>query len=176
LQKSIRMIKSDKKVAALARDLKNPDISIVIAAIDLLRDTEPFEGAISILIDHYDNCIEKRIKQSISGFLNDLKDTGAKKEIIDSVRLARKEDTVSMIISSCWQSGLDYSDRIDDFIEFFMMSNYDIAFECLTVIEHSVEKIDLKKKKIIINSLKAKISSQSTEKTALVNELVNVLS
>ena len=38
------MIKSDKKVNELAKNLNNPDVLIAAAAIDLLRNTEPFEG------------------------------------------------------------------------------------------------------------------------------------
>ena len=80
-----------------------------------------------------------------------------------------------MIITSCWQSGIDYSDRIDDFIDFFMANNFDIAFECLTVIEQCVQSIDLKKKKEIVVQIKKKISEQPSEKTSLINELINVI-
>jgi hypothetical protein len=169
------MIKSDKKVNDLSKALKNPDLLIVSTAIELLRDSEPFEGAISLLVNHYDVCTEMNIKQLIAAFLNDLKDTTVKQEIINSIGSAKNDDTRSMVITSCWQSGLDYSDRIDDFIEFFMANNFDIAFECLTVIEQSVEKVDIKKKKELVVQIKKKIQKQPSEKIALVNELINVL-
>jgi hypothetical protein len=169
------MIKSDKKVSELTKSLNNPDVLIVAAAIDFLRDAEPFEGAIGLLVNHYDVCNDLNIKLLIAGFLNDLKDTNVKKEIIDSIRNTKNDDTRSMIITSCWQSGIDYSDRIDDFIDFFMTNNFDIAFECLTVIEQSVENIDQKKKKEIVGKIKKKISKQPSEKTALINELINLM-
>jgi hypothetical protein len=169
------MIKSDKKVNELAINLKNPDVSVVAASIDLLRNAEPFEGAIGLLVKYYDTCTENTIKQLIAGFLNDLKDVGAKKEIIDSIYNMKKNDTRFLLITSCWQSGLDYSDNIDDFIKLFINNSYDIAFECLTVIEQSLDRITMTKKKEIIKFLKKKTITQPDDKTALVNELINVL-
>ena len=169
------MIKSDKKVNDLKKNLLNSDILFVSAAIDLLRDSEPFDGAIGILVNHYDNCTEKSVKQSISGFLNDIKDTGARKEIIESLHNSLSEETKSMVITSCWHSGLDYSAQIDDFTELFLKYSYNTAFECLTVIEQSLEKIEESKKQIIIKRLKSSLKTQPDEKTALVNELINVL-
>ena len=81
-----------------------------------------------------------------------------------------------MLITSCWQSGLDYSDNIDSFIDFFMENSFDIAFECLTVIEQSVDHLDPQKRNELIRIIKEKASNQPSDKTALVHELVNVLS
>ena len=170
------MIKSDKKVNDLKKNLLNTDFLFVSAAIDLLRDSEPFEGAIGILVNHYDNCTEKSVKQSISGFLNDIKDTGARKEIVESLHSSLKEETKSMVITSCWHSGLDYSAQSEDFTELFLATSFNTAFECLTVIEQSLEKIEETKKLTIIKRLKSNLKSQPDEKIALVNELINVLS
>jgi hypothetical protein len=176
LLKLNEMIKSDKKVNELAKKLKNPDITAIAATINLLRDEEPFEGAIGLLVNHYSICNEKTIKLLIAGFLNDMKDTGAKKEIINLIREVKKDDVRSMIIASCWQSGLDYSYSIDDFVELIMANkSYDVAFECLTVIEQSVDNIDIKKKNEIITMIKKRISKQPADKIALINELINIL-
>jgi hypothetical protein len=169
------MIVSDKKVSELRKNLKNDDILFVTATIDLLRDSEPFEGAVAILANHYDNCVNITVKQSIALFLNDIKDTGVRKEIIETINLPLNEETISMLITSCWQSGLDYSEMSEEFIRIFKASGYDTAFECLTVIEQCMENIPVKEKRAIVSDLRSCLTSQPSEKRALVNELIRIL-
>ena len=170
------MIKSDKKVKDLANILKTSDVLIVSKAIEKLRNEEPFEGAIMQLADHYTISSENSIKLLINGFFNDIKDTRAIKEVIEAIHSTKNDETRSMLITSCWQSGLDYSENIDAFIDFFMDNSFDIAFECLTVVEQSVDHIDLQKKNDIIANIKKRGPKQPAEKSALVKELINVLS
>ena len=42
--------------------------------------------------------------------MNDLKDQSVSKEIITEIRKPFKPSTIRMLVSSCWQSGLDYSE------------------------------------------------------------------
>lgn len=170
------MLKSDKKLNELAKTLINPDKSLVASKIEMLRNEESFEGAIELLANHYENCNEMDIKVLIAGFFNDLKNPEAKPAVINAIRSSKKDETRLMLITSCWQSGMNYSENVDDFTEFFLENSYDIGFECLTVIEQCVEDIDLKKKKEIIGLLKGKKASQPADKEPLLNELVNVLS
>jgi hypothetical protein len=47
--------------------------------------------------------------------MNDIKDKELCDEIIAEIKKPRKSSTVSMLVSSCWQSGLDYSAYSRDF-------------------------------------------------------------
>ena len=145
------MLKSEKKVKGLSLLLSEENSSLISEAIGLLRDEEPFEGAISLLASYYDKSEDTLIRKAIEGFMNDLKDQSVCSEIIAEIRKPFKQATISMLVSSCWQSGLDYSEYSADMAEIFLRSDYVTALECLTVIEESVHELSLAKRKEIIN-------------------------
>ncbi len=62
-------------------------------------------------------------------------------EVINEIRKPWKSDTISMLVSSCWQSGLNYSDYSLDLAKVFLRGDYVTAVECLTVIEESVHEM-----------------------------------
>ena len=59
------MIKSEKKLKALATVLKKDNYPMISQAIDLLRDEQPFEGAIGVLTSFYDKTDDRTIRKSI---------------------------------------------------------------------------------------------------------------
>ncbi len=83
----------------------------------------------------------------IEDFLNDLKDQSVRTEVIAEIRKPWKANTISMLVSSCWQSGLDYSDYLADMAKVFLEGDYATAIECMTVIEESVQEQQQEKKR-----------------------------
>ena len=132
------MIKSANKIKEL-EEILNKDNNIVITeAIELLRQEKPFEGAIGLLTAFYDKTDDFLIRKTIAGFMNDIKDQTVCYEVINEIRKQWKSDTISMLVSSCWQSGLNYSDFSVDLAKVFLVGDYITAIECLTVIEESI--------------------------------------
>ena len=84
-------------------------------------------------------------------------------------------DTISMLVSSCWQSGLNYSEYSSDFAEVFVKGDYVTAIECLTVIEESVNELSATKKSEIIRMVKENPLSHTNEKAPLTMELLSIL-
>ncbi|MGC1391867.1 MAG: hypothetical protein WA816_12590 [Bacteroidales bacterium] len=169
------MIVSGKKIKALDEILNKDNNIVIIEAIELLRQEKPFEGAIGLLTAFYDKTEDFSIRKSIAGFMNDLKDQSACKEIIEEIRKQWKSDTISMLISSCWQSGLNYSDYSLDLAKVFIKGDYITAVECLTVIEDSVDELNKVRKDEIIKMLEENTLSQINEKKALTQELILIL-
>ena len=89
------------------------------------------------------------IKDLVRSFMNDIKEPGARTEIITEVMKSYKPETISMLVSSCWQSGLDYSEFAGDFANIFLTGDYITALECLTVIEESAGNMAVSKKRDI---------------------------
>jgi len=169
------MIRSDKKIKELAKLLKNDNILVITEAIELLRLEKPFEGAIGLLTAFYDKTDDYTVKKTIAGFLNDLKDQAACEEVIKEIRKQWKADTISMLVSSCWQSGLNYSDFSLDLAKVFLKGDYVTAIECLTVIEESVHELSRKQKDEVIKLIEENPFSSINEKNTLTFELKSIL-
>ena len=169
------MIKSEKKLKELTDILIKDNNTVIAEAIELLRQEKPFEGAIGLLADYYDRTGDFSIRKSIAGFMNDLKDQSACEEVIIQIRKKWKSDTVSMLVSSCWQSGLNYSDYATDLVKVFLSGDYITAIECLTVIEETVNELSESVKNEIIKMLEESPVSQISEKQSLTLELISIL-
>jgi hypothetical protein len=115
------------------------------------------------------------VRKSIAGFMNDLKDQSACIEVIKEIRKEWKPDTISMLVSSCWQSGLNYSDFSIDLAKVFLYGDYVTAIECLTVIEESVQELSKEKRNELIKLVKENPFPLADEKSTLTHELLSIL-
>lgn len=170
------MIRSEKKLNELTTIINEGNNKSIASAIDLLRDEQPFEGAIELLTSLYDRNEDSVVKKNIEGFLNDLKDQTASVEVINEIRKDLKPTTISMLIASCWQSGLDYSEYSTDFARTFLKSDYVGAVECLTVIEETANELTPEKKEEIRSIIEKNPLSPRNEITVLITELISILS
>lgn len=169
------MIKSEKKLNELATLINKGNTNLIVNAIEILRDDHPFEGAIGVLTSFYDKTDDYSVRKSIEGFMNDLKDQTACPEVINEIRKELKNETISMLVSSCWQSGLDYSEFAADLALVFLKGDYVTALECLTVIEESAPELSSDKKEQIIKLVKSSpLSSEGTKKSLSI-ELISIL-
>jgi len=169
------MIKSEKKVKELSLLLSGKNNIPIEEGIGLLRNEEPFEGAIGLLTSLYDKTDDNSLRKCIEGFMNDLKDQSVSSEVITEIRKPFKQSTISMLIASCWQSGLNYSEYSDDLVNIFLKGDYVTALECLTVIEESVHELSLAKRKDIIDFIEEYPVKPSNEKSGLIHELIIIL-
>lgn len=170
------MLESEKRLKELAGKLSNNNNNVVSSAIISLRNEDFFSGAISLLVNLYDKTIDNEIKGHIRDFLNDLKESAARGEIIAETKKAYKPATICMLVSSCWQSGLDYSEFAMDMVMLFVTGEITISLECFTVIEESAYNIPIRKKGELIKYLEDNKGGSSDEKMALLNELISILS
>lgn len=170
------MKRSDKKLTELAQKLTSSNPDIVLNAITKLRNEDPFAGAIGLLTETYDSSDNQIIKNYIRDFMNDIKESSAREEIIYEINRNHKKTTIAMLVASCWQSGLDYSLYIADFARAFNNGDFATAIECYTVIEESYEYLTRKNRDEIISILEENKTINPPEKSALMVELVNMLS
>ncbi|MBN2862150.1 MAG: hypothetical protein JXN62_03245, partial [Bacteroidales bacterium] len=170
-----KVIRSDKKLRELKAALEKGNKIFQIDAIRSLRDEEPFEGAIGALVSFYDTNNDKSILRIIEDFFNDIKYQSASNEVIAEIRKPWKNDTISMLVASCWQSGLDYSEYMADMTDIFLTRDYATAIECMTVIEESVTRSSREEKDRIIKIVENSPLAYSVEKSPLTHELITIL-
>lgn len=169
------MIKSEKKSKDLSAALNNSNITIVIEAINALREEEPFEGAIALLAAFFDSTDNRIAKKTIEEFFNDIKDQSARPEIMTQIHEKWKGSTISMLVASCWQSGLLYEDYLSDFAEVFLTGDYATSIECMTVIEEAAQMCNRDTKDKAIRIINESPLSYTDEKEMLTKELILIL-
>ena len=169
------MYKSEKKIKELEILLNKDSKTIITEAIDLLRNEQAFEGVVGLLTSVYDKSTDREIRKSIELFMNDIKDLAVRPEVISEIKKPWKPDTISMLVASCWQSGLDYSENSQVFVNTFLNGDYVTAIECLTVISESAQNISRVEKDIMINTIRDNPFMNSDEKSVLTHELLTVL-
>jgi len=169
------MISSENKRKELEHILNKENFVKITEAIKQLRDESPFGGAIGLLVSYYDGSDNSSIKRLIKDFLNDLKDQSSCGEVVTEIKKDIKPETRRMLVSSCWQSGLNYAGYSDYFADLFVSGDYMTAIECFTVIESSVENISQDEKNVIIKIIREGSLTEISEKKALVLELISIL-
>jgi hypothetical protein len=169
------MLKSEKKLAELNKILTNGKYNEINDRISILRSEEPFEGAISLLAHFYDKTGDEGVKLLITAFFNDMKERSCRAAVIESIDSVSKPASKAMLASSCWQSGLDYSDHAIALAEIFIQSDYMTSLECFTVLETCSGMISNTDKSEIISRLRDETDSYDTVKQLLAKELITVL-
>ena len=169
------MLKSEKKLAELNKILTNGKYNEINDRISILRSEEPFAGAISLLADFYDKTKDEGLKLLVSEFFNDMKERSCRAEVIESMATVSNPASKAMLASSCWQSGLDYSDHAVALAEIFILSDYITSLECFTILETCSGMISSADKSGIINRLADKIDTYDTAKLKLARELIALM-
>jgi hypothetical protein len=169
------MTSPQNKRKELEHILSKENFVKINGSIKSLRDESPFRGAIGLFVAFYNESDNSSVKRIIKEFLNDLKDQSSCEEVIAEIKKELKPETLRMLVSSCWQSGLNYSGYSSDFADLFLSGDYMTAIECFTVIESSVQNLTGPEKDSIIKKIREGSSDGIGEKTALALELISVL-
>jgi hypothetical protein len=169
------MLKSEKKLAELNKILTNGKYNEINDRISILRSEEPFAGAVSLLADFYDKTKDEGLKLLVLEFFNDMKERSCRAEVIESIAAVSNPASKAMLVSSCWQSGLDYSDHAVALAGIFILSDYITSLECFTVLETCSGLISSTDKSVIITRLKDEIDTYDTVKQQLARELIAIL-
>lgn len=169
------MERSAKKLSELERILEKGTRREINDRIRLLRTEVPFGGALKMLAMFYDNTGDHILRAAISDLFNDIKERSAMAEVIESVSAVRKQDSRAMLISSCWQSGLDYSPFAVTLAEYFVSGDYMTSLECFTVLDTCASSISHNDRARIIITMQEKKASWETPKQILAGELIALL-
>jgi len=149
---------------------------LIIQGIEMLREKgncKLIPNIVELLRENESNIIGRELK----GLLFDIKDIKSIPYFIKEIKNKENKKILSILVSSCWQSGLDYSDHIDVFLQSFINENYAVSIEAFTLIEtlHLEQKLNTEKLDSVIKELRLRISKMSNEKQALAEELLKTL-
>ncbi|NJO89574.1 MAG: hypothetical protein HC831_11955 [Chloroflexia bacterium] len=165
----------DKIIKITAKKLQSTKTDEVLFTIKQLRNTgDP--RILPFLFELLSTSKSEQIRSSIISLLNDLKDKNCRPEVVKALRNNNYRSIHKEILTTCWQSGLDYSNEIGLFVELFTERDFGVAFEAFTIIDNLEEKVDASILEPIILGLKSNITSfKETDKESLFVELVHIL-
>lgn len=166
------MESSEKKLAELGKVLKGGNRNEIDRKIKSLRSESPYAGALSMLAQFYDSSDDESLRQTIKGFFNDMKEKSVRNEVIEALATVNRKSTRAMLASSCWQSGLDYSEYVVSLAEAFAAGDYETSLECFTVIDNCSGSISEDDSKEIILLLEKEIMNFDEAKQRLTEELI----
>jgi len=159
----------------LISGLKSSDSDKVSETLQELR----IRGNIHVLPEVFALLFSKRmehLKNDIADLINDIKDPLAVPVFMEALREFRGKKGFELLVSACWQCGLDFSPFIDQFIDLVIEEDYYISIEAFSVIEENASLLNSQQKTARLELIRAKLEFLSPEKRLLVNEVISLLS
>ena len=146
---------------SVIKDLKSNDEAFALKAIEKIKKGGD-ATYIHDLLEALQATTDVSIENGISQLLFDLKDKEAVEEIVNELINPKFSDVRIIMLSACWQSGIDLSHRLPDFITVASVGNYMECLEVLTVIENleAIQDQEMLENEII--RLKAFLSESDT--------------
>lgn len=160
---------------SVIKDLKSNDETIALAAIEKLKKGGD-ASYISDILTALKNTTEVSVESSIAQLLFDLKDKDAVEELVNELSNLEFADIRVLMLSACWQTGIDLSHRLPDFITVASTGSYMECLEVLTIIENWEEIKDQEMLENEMIRLKAFLSESDTpENDEMIFSIIEVL-
>jgi len=162
------------KKSLLIKQLQSSDANLVKETIQQLR----FEGNNEMLLplaNLYANSQNNEIKQELYSLFSDLKNQASAEYIISFLKLKELESIKEPLLSTCWQSRIDYSAFLEYFIDLVCHEPFSIAFEAFTVIENLESKVTVERKNELLAYIKSVIKSSDAKNKVLVDDLISII-
>jgi len=115
------------------------------------------------------------VKHAIENLFYDLHDQSAAAAIINLIAQTTDEKIKQILVSTCWQSRLNFKNDIQIFVDLVLFDSYLIAIEAFSVIENIFDDLTSDNRKKIAIFVKSKMSNIEQEKKALIAELLHLL-
>lgn len=136
----------------LANALKTNDEDLIRHALNVVREkgTEQIiPDLVGLLRENKDHFIRKNIRE----ILSDIKSPLSGELIIEQIREPKNQEIRPLLLSICWESGVDMKKYLDFFVELAATGDFYVAVEVNTIIgeiEPPVDKEILKNAKAIL--------------------------
>lgn len=124
-----------QKVNELLKDIETGEEQKVIKALKGLQ-VHGDSSIIPTLIKTWSSSNNEVVNEAIASFINDLKQTDSIPLIMEALYNKDFEHIRSLLLNTIWNSKVDYSDHLSNFVGIAVKGNFMEALECLTIIEN----------------------------------------
>jgi hypothetical protein len=166
-----------KKIDAERRQisiLRSGNITAILATIHEVRTM----GNSSLLPEIFDLLLvseNEEVRNACSGLLNDLKPDESAGYLVSALKSEKYKPVRNILVSACWQNGLDYHEDVLLFADLLIYDTYTVALEAFTVIENSLGAMEERDIVRLSGKLKLGLKSADENKKRLINELLSVI-
>lgn len=115
------------------------------------------------------------LKNDVYNCLMDTKDVNSIPLFIDALQDSRFINEKKRILSTLWQTNLDFSKHTDKFVNILLNDNYENAIEAFTLIEVCAENLSDEEKSTFKEKIQNALSKDKTEKAALLQATIDIL-
>jgi hypothetical protein len=126
------------------------------------------------VIDLIEKSSSTTVRDEVIKIIENLKEQDSSKILIDAITNPKNSKELSILVSACWKNGLNYEEYLDVFIDIFIKSDFQLAFDAFTVID-TYEKVDENIANINLIKLENSLEDLTDDKKALCTELINVI-
>jgi len=172
LQKKAEM--ENQKKEDLAQLLDKTDNTSILNAIAILRD-EGNDQLLELVIQIYISNSDREVRTAIFQLICDLKNQKSAEFVMAFINNPELASAKQMLVSSCWQSRLNYIQYFELFIQMVFVEPFEIAFEAFTVIENMEDRVSESRKKELINYIDSHLSECRIENQVLADDLVSII-
>ena len=123
------------KIVKLLNDVESGIYSKVTTALDSLQ-VYGDDSIIEPLIASIDSQTDEKCVSEIIEFLSSLKSSSSIETVMQCLKNPKFDHLKIQILSTIWNSPLDYSNYLSEFIELAVKSDFLVTLECLTILEN----------------------------------------
>jgi hypothetical protein len=164
----------EKNREDLKIDLFSGNTDLVLETIELIKLSSHFE-IIDSLFDLYLTTQKQEIKSQLFSLFIDIKDKRFVQKLVDSLSKPKFSTISKDLISISWQTGLDFCDHLDLFVQKMIEGNDEIAIECFSVIENAIDDLSDDRKKELSLVLQANLTNSIGVKKGMIEETIHIL-
>ncbi len=135
MQNQISKMKQEKIDEQIKKNLFSTNASDVILAIETI-ERKGNKLYLPMLFDLLNSFPEPEIETEIKNLLCTIKDKESVNSYVRAIEDDKYKPIRKLILTACWQNGLDFSTFLPVFIDLIINEDWEIAFEAFTVIDN----------------------------------------
>lgn len=139
LQKIYNMTEKEverrEKVKTILKDINSGESKKIIKGLRTLK-VNGDDQVIVPIVEVWNNGVSSEVEGAIITFLGDIKSSTSSQIIMD-ILLDKKYSAIHLpLLTTIWNSKVDYSEYLVEFVSLSIQYDFMIALECLTIIEN----------------------------------------
>jgi len=167
----------NKKVQQLLIDIQQGDAKKVIKAIKGL-ESHGNNSVLEPLLHYWKTVTEPLVDKELGDFFAALKDTDSRHEIMEVLLNEEGEEFRIKLLTSIWNSKVDFSDYLAQFVRLASEGGFMETLECLTILENldgPYEEEQFFESQIALKNYLDNRASSTDQKAHLMSEIALII-